>query len=493
MASAASISARPSSACPRWMRSRATRLRARASVRRSPTADAISIAARLASADASVSLTTDRSRPRSASARARRLDGGDEASSSFAARVASSAASFSKVSFASIARPRRISRPFLGGLLLAQGVQRLAPQTQSPLGITRQARGLGGEDAGALHRPPSTSASGGGHGVVQLDGAFEKPRSVDERSGGARGRAGRDRCPERQRQVVGRERMVDHLGSISVLERPSRTRGDSGVARPAEGRRRPPPATARGGTHSRCHPRPERGSARRAPRGSPPRRRPRDGRIAAATSAASSAADEPTSPRPSSASPSGSDATRASSSCLMPASRGMAPSRSRDASSSSVMNALPPPRLTISSTSSGAGASPRIASTWAALGARGEALELDPFDQRHANDLRDPRQERVAAVELVAAVRGNDRPGPAGVPDQIPDEVERRGVGPVEVFEDNHERTSPGGPPEHGPHRIEDAARDHRLRNRHRVVTPSRAPKLRGDAREVTGDPRREA
>src|SRR4029078_12835451 len=43
-------------------------------------------------------------------------------------------------------------------------------------------------------------------------------------------------------------------------------------------------------------------------------------------------------------------------------------------------------------------------------GSGGEALELDPFDERQANDLRDPWQERVTAGELVAAGSGKDSP-----------------------------------------------------------------------------------
>ena len=75
-----------------------------------------------------------------------------------------------------------------------------------------------------------------------------------------------------------------------------------------------------------------------------------------------------------------------------------------------------------------------------------EPAELQDLDRRHPRELGDPGQQRVAAMELVAPVREHDRAGPAAAPHEVPDEVERRGVRPVEVLEHDHERPIRGGP-----------------------------------------------
>ena len=82
-----------------------------------------------------------------------------------------------------------------------------------------------------------------------------------------------------------------------------------------------------------------------------------------------------------------------------------------------------------------------------------EPTELEGLDRRHARELGDPRQQRVAAMELVAAVREHDRAGPAAAPHEVADEVERGRIGPVEVLEHDREGALRGGPLEQRPDR----------------------------------------
>ena len=77
------------------------------------------------------------------------------------------------------------------------------------------------------------------------------------------------------------------------------------------------------------------------------------------------------------------------------------------------------------------------------LGA-GEALERDPLDARGALELWQDGTQRVAAVQLVGAVGGEqeDRLGPR-VADEEDEEVPGGGVGPVQVLDDQHDRAQP--------------------------------------------------
>ena len=162
----------------------------------------------------------------------------------------------------------------------------------------------------------------------------------------------------------------------------------------------------------------------------------------------------------------------------MPVVLGIRPSAAREASSSSVRNALPPPRRTSSSVSAGSGAEPRMAATWAAMSEGAKALQLDPLDRGDAHDLGDPREQRVAPVQLVAAVGDHDRARPAAGPDEVADQVERGGVGPVQVLEHDHQRAFASRSLEQRAHGIEDPARDHGVRH----VDGTRVGEPRGQA-----------
>ena len=67
-------------------------------------------------------------------------------------------------------------------------------------------------------------------------------------------------------------------------------------------------------------------------------------------------------------------------------------------------------------------------------------MEIDPLHGWQAGDLAEPGDQRVASMELIGAVRDDDRTRPAAIPDQVADQVERCGVRPVEIFEDDDER-----------------------------------------------------
>ncbi len=162
----------------------------------------------------------------------------------------------------------------------------------------------------------------------------------------------------------------------------------------------------------------------------------------------------------------------------MPVVLGIRPSAAREASSSSVRNALPPPRRTSSSVSAGSGADAQDGGDLG-LDVRGpQALQLDPLDRWDAHDLGDPREQRVAPVQLVAAVGDHDRARPAAGPDEVADQVERGGVGPVQVLEHDHQRAFASRALEQRAHGIEDPARDHGVRH----VDGTRVGEPRGQA-----------
>ena len=71
---------------------------------------------------------------------------------------------------------------------------------------------------------------------------------------------------------------------------------------------------------------------------------------------------------------------------------------------------------------------------------RVEPSEVDAFDQTAPVELGQPRQERMAAVELVGA-EGHDQDDPVApeLADQERDRFARRRVGPVEVLDDEED------------------------------------------------------
>ena len=74
-----------------------------------------------------------------------------------------------------------------------------------------------------------------------------------------------------------------------------------------------------------------------------------------------------------------------------------------------------------------------------------EPLEVDPLERPGPGDLGKPRQQRVAAVDLVGPV-GQAQHDPVGgeVRDEERDRVAGRGVGPVEVLDDEQQRLVAG-------------------------------------------------
>ena len=104
------------------------------------------------------------------------------------------------------------------------------------------------------------------------------------------------------------------------------------------------------------------------------------------------------------------------------------------------------------------GRSPRIAASCSREFLEVEPPEFDPLDAFESLQLRQQRHERVATVQVVAAVGGDDHEalGPK-VPDEEPEEVAGRAIGPVDIFEDERDRTDLRGSPERADDRIEEA------------------------------------
>ena len=85
-----------------------------------------------------------------------------------------------------------------------------------------------------------------------------------------------------------------------------------------------------------------------------------------------------------------------------------------------------------------------------------ERAELDPLDLVHPLQLREVAEERVAVADLVAAHRGHDEDRAlADHPGEVGEEVERRPVRPLEVLDDEHERSPAGDPLEGVEHGLE--------------------------------------
>ena len=91
-------------------------------------------------------------------------------------------------------------------------------------------------------------------------------------------------------------------------------------------------------------------------------------------------------------------------------------------------------------------------------------------------------------MQFIGAVREHDRTRPAATPDQVADQVEGRGVRPVEILEDQHERPIGGQTHDQGANGTEHASRDEVLwhGDGHRVGESS--GKAGMDPREVRAD-----
>ena len=115
------------------------------------------------------------------------------------------------------------------------------------------------------------------------------------------------------------------------------------------------------------------------------------------------------------------------------------------AASSSVKNGLPSARAKSSSTRRASGRRAEDPGELRDDLLAGEALQRDALDDRRALGLGHQRPQRVAAVQLVGAVGGDEQHAlMARVAHEEGQEVARGAVGPVDVLEDEHERLRVG-------------------------------------------------
>ena len=128
------------------------------------------------------------------------------------------------------------------------------------------------------------------------------------------------------------------------------------------------------------------------------------------------------------------------------------------AASSSVKNGLPSARAKSSSTRRASGRRPEDPGELRDDLLAREALQRDALDDRGALGLGHQRPQRMAAVQLVGAVGGDEQHAlVARVAHEEGQEVARGAVGPVDVLEDEHERLRLGQAPQQGEQELEDA------------------------------------
>ena len=119
------------------------------------------------------------------------------------------------------------------------------------------------------------------------------------------------------------------------------------------------------------------------------------------------------------------------------------PVASPAARSSSAKNGLPSDRRAMRSTSAGAAELPWIAASWSASSPRSKRSSQDVLDARQALHLGEPRSERMAAMELVGAIRADDEdPLVTETAREEGEEVAGRAVGPMQVLDDEHDRAA---------------------------------------------------
>ena len=120
-----------------------------------------------------------------------------------------------------------------------------------------------------------------------------------------------------------------------------------------------------------------------------------------------------------------------------------------------------------------------------------EALERDPLDARGALELGEHGTQRMAAVELVGAVRGEqeERLGPR-VADEEDEEVARGGVGPVEVLDHQRDGAEPVEAGRAAP-RTPAPGSTRRAPTRRAAAAPRRAARRGTSCRRAPGSGRR--
>ena len=113
-----------------------------------------------------------------------------------------------------------------------------------------------------------------------------------------------------------------------------------------------------------------------------------------------------------------------------------------------------------------------------------ETGKVDPLDAAPAIQFGEPRQQGVAAVELVTAERADeqDRHVPEG-PDEVRKRFARCRVGPVQVLDDQQNRRTLGKPLEEAEERLEQPGL-HRVRLRRSLIEGAEG---RHEARQVAG------
>jgi hypothetical protein len=95
--------------------------------------------------------------------------------------------------------------------------------------------------------------------------------------------------------------------------------------------------------------------------------------------------------------------------------------------------------------------------------ATAEGAEVQPLGVAAALELGEERPQRVAAVEVVAAVGQHRADAGAHLADQEAQQVARRLVGPVEVLGHQQDRRAAGEPGEDAEQQLEQPGRRHRL------------------------------
>ena len=114
-----------------------------------------------------------------------------------------------------------------------------------------------------------------------------------------------------------------------------------------------------------------------------------------------------------------------------------------------------------------------------------ERHEREPLDATGPFELGQERQQRVAAMELVGAVREQEHHRDvAQVPDEEPEQVAGRAIGPVQVLDDEHDRRPSGQALEDPEEQLEQAALARAV-----AQGTGRAPAGSGDGPEVGDQP----
>ena len=120
-----------------------------------------------------------------------------------------------------------------------------------------------------------------------------------------------------------------------------------------------------------------------------------------------------------------------------------------------------------------------------------EREQFDPFDVASPLELGHERKQGMPSVKLVASVRRYEDDGPAEVPPEVPEQGQRRRVRPMDVFDDEQQRTIRGNVPKHREEGLQESPLARDRRDLPRPPTPptvtERGPERAGRARMNRG------